>query len=82
MAWAPAEQALALCSTGQVLLPAQQHVRVFTTSSKALQLYEEEVNNEDIYNVRLVGQNGGKVAIAAVDLALHSEWFRAYLRNR
>jgi hypothetical protein len=45
-------------------------------------MYQEEMDNEEIYNVRLVGQTGEKVAIAAVDLALHSEWFRAYLRNR
>ena len=83
MAWAPAEQALAACSASAGDLPAQQRIRVFTSSSsKAFELYDEEVDNETIYNVRLVGQNGGKVPVAAVDLAMHSEWFRAYLRSR
>jgi hypothetical protein len=82
MAWALAEKALAECTvTAKQLLPAQQNVKIFSNGAQALQLYEEEMDNENIFNVRLVGQTGEKVAFAGIDLALLSEWFRAYLRN-
>jgi hypothetical protein len=80
MAWRLAEEAFDSCTA--LHAPASMSIPVFKSSSKALTLYEEEKDNETIYNVRLVGKDGGKVPVAAVDLARCSEWFRAYLRNR
>ena len=80
MAWAIAEDALAACKTDD--LPESQRITVFTNSSKAFELYQEGLDNPIVYNVRLVGQNGGRVPVAAVDLIRCSEWFKAYLKNR
>ena len=80
MAWAVAEDALAACKAED--LPEGQKVTVFTNSSKVIKMYEEDMDDPIVYNVRIVGQNGGRVPVAAVDLKRCSEWFKAYLKNR
>ena len=84
VAWALAEQAFAACPADD--LPVKQKVTVFTSSSNALKLYEEAKDDESIFNVRLVSGgdycSGRKVAVAAVDMARHSEWFKVSMRTR
>ena len=78
-AWVGGSHAYAACSEQD--LPKGQSIPVFP-SLKNYQLYEEDKNDSSIYGVRIVGAEGDAVPVAAVDLATHSLWFRAYLRNR
>jgi hypothetical protein len=78
-AWSSGYYAFAACSKQD--LPDGAAVQVFT-SSRSYHLYEEAMDDANIYNVRLLSEDKNAVPVAAADLAAHSLWFRAYLRNR
>ena len=76
---ASGHHAVAACSKQD--LPQGADVSVFT-GLRSYQLYEENKDYISMYGVRLVSTDGDTIPIAAVDLAAHSLWFRAYMRNR
>ena len=77
--WAPSEQALSACQDGEV--PLNSEIDIFGPCNCAA-FYEDNKQSKVLYSVRLFCDDGGNVPIAALDLALISEWFRVYLRNR
>ena len=77
--WLASEQALSACQDGE--MPPNSEITLFSPCNSG-EFYEDNKQSKILYSVRLLCDDGGMVPVAALDLALISEWFRVYLRNR
>ena len=79
--WASVAHAVTSCKKSD--LPEPEELEVFERISATREFYEEHKDDTSVFGVHIYGINKEhKVPFAVVDLATHSDWLAAYLKNR